>query len=330
MDPAAPIAPLSPSQRRFARFSFGVILLNLAVIVWGAYVRASGSGAGCGDHWPDCNGEIIPRAPEIATIIEFTHRLTSGLALLATVALLIWAFRAWPRGSLVRWGAVAAMLFMILEAGVGAGIVLLKMVGRDDSMGRAAIMAIHLMNTFLLLGSYVFTSFWATGRTGTSFRHNRLAAVSLGLAALGLLLLGASGAVTALGDTLFPAGTLMEGLKADLSPTAHLLVRLRIFHPMIAVLVGGGASIAVILAALSDPPPALKRAAVLFVSLFGLQLALGTLNVALLAPVWTQLCHLLLADGVWMALIWVAAEALSPARPTPQPHASSEYAPASR
>ena len=117
----------------FAKFAWGVLVYNLLVILWGAYVRATGSGAGCGSHWPLCNGEVIPRAPQIETIIEFTHRLMSGLSLLLVILLLIWAFRAYPRGSIVRKGAVLCMVFIITEALVGAGLVLFEWVAHDAS-----------------------------------------------------------------------------------------------------------------------------------------------------------------------------------------------------
>ncbi|MFN8454080.1 MAG: COX15/CtaA family protein [Anaerolineae bacterium] len=74
---------------RFAKYVWTVLAYNLAVILWGAFVRASGSGAGCGSHWPLCNGEVIPRTPQMETLVEFTHRLTSGLALLLVIGLTI-------------------------------------------------------------------------------------------------------------------------------------------------------------------------------------------------------------------------------------------------
>ncbi|MFN7132188.1 MAG: COX15/CtaA family protein, partial [Myxococcales bacterium] len=148
----------------FRRFSLLVVLFNLGVILWGAYVRATGSGAGCGDHWPMCNGVVVPRAPSAQTVIEFTHRATSGLALLLVVALLVWAFRAFGRGHPVRTGAVLSMLLMLSEAAVGAGIVLYRLVAGDTSHARAVVMSVHLVNTFLLLAALTLTAWWAHGR----------------------------------------------------------------------------------------------------------------------------------------------------------------------
>jgi heme A synthase len=138
---------------RFAKYAWGVLAYNILVILWGAYVRATGSGAGCGSHWPLCNGEVIPRAEQVETLIEFAHRLTSGLSLLLVVGLLVWAFRSYPKGHLVRLGAGLSMFFIITEALVGAGLVLFEWVAQDVSSGRVISMAVHLVNTFLLLAS---------------------------------------------------------------------------------------------------------------------------------------------------------------------------------
>jgi cytochrome c oxidase assembly protein subunit 15 len=159
---------------RFAKYTWGVLALNLAVILWGAYVRASGSGAGCGSHWPLCNGVVIPRAPQIETIVEFTHRLSSGLSLVLVVGMLVWSFRAFPKGDKVRLGASLSMFFIITEALVGAGLVLFKWVAQDASLGRAISIGIHLVNTFLLLGSITLTAWWASGGQSIQLKSRSL------------------------------------------------------------------------------------------------------------------------------------------------------------
>src|SRR5574337_582113 len=109
---------------RFAKFAWGVLAYNVGVILWGAYVRATGSGAGCGGHWPTCNGQAIPMAPSVTTLIEYSHRLSSGLALILVAAMLAWAFRAYPKKHPARLGAVLSAIFIVTEALVGAGLVL--------------------------------------------------------------------------------------------------------------------------------------------------------------------------------------------------------------
>jgi heme A synthase len=296
---------------RFAIYAWGVLVYNLGVILWGAFVRATGSGAGCGSHWPLCNGEFVPRSPQTETLIEFIHRLTSGLAFLFVVALLIWAFRTFPKNHVVRWAAGFAMFFMITEALVGAGLVLFQLVADNASVARAISMAVHLVNTFLLLASLTLTAWWASG--GEPIRLTGRAALGslLGLGLLGMIVLGVSGAVTALGDTLFPAGSLAEGLRQDFSPTAHFLVRLRLLHPVIAVSVASYLILVAIWLYSSQQIAAIKTLAQILILLLVVQLGAGVLNVALLAPVWMQLVHLLLSDLIWITLVLLTTSALS-------------------
>ena len=138
------------ARRRLERFAWAVLGYTVLVILFGAWVRITGSGAGCGEHWPSCHGELVPRSPTAATIIEFTHRVTSGLCLLSVLALLWLARRVFPRGHAVRLGAALAVLFTITEALVGAGLVRFGLVDKNDSVARAVVMAIHLVNTSLL------------------------------------------------------------------------------------------------------------------------------------------------------------------------------------
>ncbi len=296
---------------RFASFAWGVLLYNLGVILWGAFVRASGSGAGCGSHWPLCNGDVIPRAEYIETIVEFTHRLTSGVALLLVIGMAVWAFRAFSTGHPVRLGAILSLVFIISEALVGAGLVLFGLVGDNSSVMRAVVIAIHLFNTFLLVAALSLTAWWASGGRPVKLRGQGLVGMLLGIAVAGALLLGITGAITALGDTLFPVGSVAEGIERDFSSTAHFLERLRIIHPAVAVVLGLYLVVAGGLVSTLRSSPQTRLFASLLGSLYVVQLAVGLLNVTLLAPIWLQLVHLLLADLVWIALILLTANALS-------------------
>jgi cytochrome c oxidase assembly protein subunit 15 len=287
--------------KRFHVVAWAALLATLAVILWGAYVRASGSGAGCGNHWPLCNGEVMPRAPGQKTIIELTHRVTSGLAFLLVAAELALALRTFPRGHVVRRAAALSMLLMVTEALVGAGLVLFEYVASDASIGRAAWMALHLVNTFLLVAALTAVV-WGSAATRRPlvFRASG-PSLLLGLGMGAVLVVGISGAIAALGDTLFPAGTVAEGMRADLSPTAHFLVRLRVLHPALAV------ASALYLGYLASHVAArradCRRVAVVLGACVAMQVAAGFANLALLAPTWMQLVHLLLADAVWMSLV---------------------------
>lgn len=308
---------------RFARYGWAVLGYNLLVILWGAYVRASGSGAGCGAHWPLCNGEVIPRAPALETIIELTHRATSGVALLLVVGQLAWARRIAPRRGPLWWAAHAAMALMLTEALVGAGLVLFEMVAENASLARAWWLAAHLLNTFGLLAMLGLVPWLASraGATRSTFgavlravwqaagRERGLLLVALG----GTLLLGMTGAITALGDTLFPSRSLAEGFAQDVSPTAHLLVRLRVIHPTLAVAMAAVLLLTAGVCAARRPSLETRRFGLAVAALVLTQLLAGVVNLVLLAPTWMQLVHLLLADLLWLALVGLVATTLATA-----------------
>jgi heme a synthase len=294
---------------RLSRFAWSLLAYNVAVILWGAYVRASGSGAGCGSHWPLCNGEVIPRLPAAATVIEFSHRLTSGLALVGVVVLYFWTRGARPAGDRARRAAAASVVFMLSEAAVGAGLVLFRLVADNASMARALFMAAHLTNTFVLLAALTLTAWWLSGGIAPAPReHPRLAGAWV-FSAAAFLVASISGAVAALGDTLYPSASLAEGLRADLSATSHLLIRLRMLHPVFAV---SAVAIAMLVAPrlVRDDDAIGQRLARMVIALSGLQLLAGLTNVLLLAPIWMQVVHLLLADAVWISLVLLGAHAL--------------------
>lgn len=310
---------------RYARFCWATIAFTLAVILWGAFVRATGSGAGCGSHWPLCNGAVVPRAPQLETVIELTHRATSGVALLLVAAMAVWAFRAFPARHRVRRAAVASLAIMILEALLGAGLVLFELVANDASLARAMFMAAHLVNTFLLLGAMTITAWWASGGAPVRLRAQGTAGALLAAGVLGMMVLGASGAVTALGDTLYSGGAVAEGVRADQVDFVYVLVQLRVYHPAIALTVGFYLCIAALLVQRMRPGATTRRLAQALIALYLLQIGVGFLNVWLMAPVWMQLVHLLLADFVWMALVVFGLAALArpseaATRATPAPH----------
>ena len=292
---------------RFAKYAWSVLGFNLAVILWGAYVRATGAGAGCGSHWPLCNGEIIPRATRVETTVEFIHRVSSGFALLLVVGLVVWVYRSYPKGHILRMGASFSLLFIITEALVGAGLVLFSWVAQDDSIGRVISMAVHLINTFLLLAALTLTAWWASGGVRLTIPRNSLLTWSFGIGFMSVLLLGVSGAITALGDTLFPAGTLTEGFTQDFSATSHFLIRLRVWHPLMAILSGTYVMLLSGLSGLFWEKRELRRHAVGVIALILMQLLAGLINLLLLAPVFMQIIHLLLADLIWIALVLLAA-----------------------
>ena len=329
-------APAAPSGLgSFAKYAWGFIAYNFLVIVWGAYVRASGSGAGCGAHWPTCNGDVIPRPKTVATMIEVSHRLTSGLALIGTVVLVVWAFRAFPAGHRVRRASLYSLGFMLAEALVGAALVLFEHVAQNPSQKRALSMSLHLTNTFFLLASLVLTAYFASGGAPAKLRGQGFLRIPIGLAMVGALFVGTSGAVAALGDTLFPAKSLGEGIAQDLSASAHIFLRLRVLHPILActlgVVVVGTSTLA---RSLRPGDRAVSFCSRVLTGLFVAQLLVGLLNVGLLAPIPVQLVHLVLADSVWVFLVLLAVTSfahrpgivVTPAEPLGEPRALTHEA----
>jgi cytochrome c oxidase assembly protein subunit 15 len=299
-----------PLTSRVAR---GTLVFLLAVILWGSFVRASGSGAGCGNHWPLCNGMMVPDSGSWKTAVEFTHRITSGISLLLCGWVCYLSFRESPRGSLLRRAGVASLILILMEALIGAALVLLKLVESDQSALRAFSMCVHLINTFLLLGAVTLTAHWSgmrkpervETRKGTP---GRKVAVWGGVGVFILLLLGASGAVAALGDTLFPVTTLAQGIAQDFSPARHFLIELRVYHPIIALTVSLYLALFarwVIRERVRGHAMASRVLfhAVLLLVLQCTQLLLGVLNVLLLAPIWLQITHLFCSDLIWVNFI---------------------------
>jgi heme A synthase len=297
-------------MRSFARFAWGLLAYDVVVVAWGAFVRATGSGAGCGRHWPMCNGEVVPRAPRMETLIELSHRISSGTAFVLTVILAVWAVRAYPPRHRVRWGAAVALGLMIAEALIGAGLVLFELVAHDASMKRALSMSLHLVNTFFLLATMAVTAWWASGGKPVRVRGQGAVLPLLAVPLAAMLVVGATGAVTALGDTLFPSPTLAAGFAQDLAPNAHLLIHLRAFHPMLAVTTAAIIVLATGVVRTLRPTPEVRFASRSATALATVQVGAGLLDVLARAPIWMQLVHLVLADAVWIALVLSAAAAL--------------------
>jgi len=285
-------------MRAFVRFAWITLGITVLVIVWGAVVRATSSGAGCGSHWPLCNGDVLPMAPTTSTIIEFTHRLTSGLAMVMAVVLALWARRLFPAGHPARTWALWSLIFMLIEAAIGAGIVLLGLVEGNKSALRAGYIAVHLTNTMFLMGAMTAT----IERSGTIENDRersrttglptiaRRATVGTTLALALMIVVAAAGAIVALGDTLFPHGSLAEGFAADLDPASHFLIRLRIWHPILAAVAG-------LVAVVTYRTP-------LVTGLVLAQAGLGVMNLLMLAPLPLQMAHLLGSNILWIAMVW--------------------------
>src|SRR5216684_1495012 len=332
------------TETRFARYAWSALAFHLGVILWGAFVRASGSGAGCGQHWPLCNGQVVPGTPLTATIIEFTHRLTSGIAVVSVLVLVVWAFRGFPRGYGVRGGALLALAATGTECAIGAVLVLLRLVGSNESLARGLWLGAHLVNTLLLLAALTVTAWHATEVRERGFSRPILA-LSLSrsssprsapaavasrredaaAALAGFLFAAVLGGFAALGDTLVVSTSLGASIHADFSASSNIFVRLRVLHPIVA----GALGICLLVLAYKLCAVA-KRLSIAVAALVLAQFTLGIANIVLLTPIWLQLAHLLAADLLWIAcVLLVVAQAGSRRRivhPRIRPCATPESA----
>jgi heme a synthase len=295
----------------FHRFTWGLLVYTLVVILYGAWVRITGSGAGCGQHWPTCHGDIVHRPESIETLVELTHRVTSGANLILVVALVVLAMRRFGPGAPARRGAWLSLAFIITEALLGASLVLLALVGVNDSIPRAVMMSLHLANTSLLTGAIAYTA-WASG-VGRGQRlswGDSVAWTLLGTLVFTVLTSGV-GAVTALGDTLYPVTDSGEavaqglGWQTQTGVSAHFLQRVRIVHPAMAVALGLWLFYLCAWIEARRPGVAVRRWASAVRWLVGVQLAAGLVNVGLSAPGWMQIVHLCLAVVLWIALVFL-------------------------
>ena len=297
------------------RFAWAVVAYNVLVVLWGALVRATGSGAGCGNHWPLCNGQVIPLSPTIHTIIEFVHRQMVTGSVLAMIVLVTWTWRSTLKGQAARVLATLSTILLVNEAFLGALLVKLGYVTGNQSLGRVIVLSVHLSNTLLLLAALTLTA----RMLGTQQRWADLKARGLDktIAITGItatLIVGVSGSLAALGDTLFPASSLRAAFAQDLAPNAPWLLRLRGVHPASAFLAGAFVLWLIVRARRER----LAKPANIVMALLALQFVLGIADVILLAPTWMQVVHLLGADLYWIALILLASSVIWPASSRPR------------
>lgn len=295
-----------------AKYAWLVLAWNVVVILWGVFLRASKSGDGCGQHWLTCHGEVVPSAPELKTVIEFSHRITSFLAFVAVLVLLVWVFRKFEKGSPIRKTALVSFIFIITEALVGAGLVLTGNTAETLTAARPFWMAGHLLNTFILLAFLTLTARYASGGKRLRWNVERKYLVAIAVGVIAIFVVGITGSIAALSSMLFPSGTLAEGMAKDFSSTSNILLRLRLLHPITAILT----SVFVVfltgwLAKESNNDSGVKRwSNVLSLLVLG-QIAFGSLTLFMLAPILMQLGHLFLADAIWISYILLVANFLS-------------------
>ncbi|HEY1983793.1 MAG TPA: COX15/CtaA family protein [Terracidiphilus sp.] len=305
---AVPVGAHSLPSAALRRFAWGVLAYFVAVILWGTLVRATGSGAGCGDHWPLCNGTVMQHSPRVDTMIEFTHRITSGLSFFSAVGLLIWTFAGTVRGHLARAASVAVVAFTLIEAVLGALLVKLGLTAQSQSPLRAPYLALHLTNTLLLLAVLALTAHLLSRRHGYTRDTVRMVApFGAIVGVVVVMVVGVTGSLAALGDTLFPATSLGAALAQDFAATSGWLVRWRWTHPTVAFFASVFLIWLLVRASRRSAHWDNRGLSALVLLLLAAQYLLGVLDVVLLAPLWLQVVHLLGADVLWAALVVLTA-----------------------
>lgn len=314
---AAPTATLNPARssstsivRAWAWITLGIVV---ATIVMGAVVRATHSGDGCGASWPACEGRLVfPGTDDTSRLIEFSHRMISGLSLVAMVGLMLLVHRVFAASHAARKAVRWSMALLVLEALIGAAIVLYGWVADNESVARQISVPVHLVNTFLLTASMALTIWLIEGGSMPVLRGaGRRGKVLLGLAVV-LLLIAATGATTSLADTLFAAESLTEGIRADFAGESEFIVRLRIVHPLLAI--SGGLLLGWFAYRHMEEAEASGHPWPARIVLFGVlvQALLGFIHIALLTPLATGLLHLFVAQALWIGLMFLALVLLQP------------------
>jgi len=282
----------------YKKLNYFNLLLAIFIILWGAWVRLSGSGAGCGDHWPLCNGEVIPLAASVKTLIEYIHRLTSGIFGITVFAAVLAARKLFEPRSWGRKFAYATLFFTLSEALIGAVLVKKGLVVDNDSTLRAWVIGFHLINTFVLLGSLVGQISISDKVEFKSVDRNSVLLWFFGVVIF--LFVGATGAISALGNTLFPETSLVAGVLKDFQSSSHFLIRLRIFHPLFAIL---------LFAIIQYISHSIKSRTSKYLSNTSyVALIFGAINWLLLAPKWGAILHLFIADILWCFFIAVMVD----------------------
>ncbi|HMS42879.1 MAG TPA: COX15/CtaA family protein [Pyrinomonadaceae bacterium] len=295
----------------FVKYTWFVLAYNVLVILWGVFLRASKSGDGCGQHWLTCHGEVVPSAPELKTVIEFSHRLMSAADGIIVIILVIWAFRKFAKGHILRKLALASLALVIVEGLIGAGLVLTGNTAGSYSASRPFWAMGHLISTFILLTAMTLTAWFASGNKILSLKVSRKVFLLLGIGVFGILLVGMSGSLAALSNMLFPSQSLSEGIAKDFSASSHYLLRLRLSHPIVSILT----SVYLIFLAgwlrkKSEKNPSVVRWSNILSVLILVQIAFGAATLLMLAPIVMQLGHLLLADLIWISFVLLTANFL--------------------
>lgn len=288
----------------FRRLCISTLCTSLFIFLWGAWLRFSFSGDGCGTDWPLCNSKIIPATTE--AWMEWIHRLSSSGFSILILCIVFYSFLCFPKKHRVRFWSLVAFALTVLEALIGAFLVIFSLTGHDQSILRPFVLEAHLINSLLLLASLVMC-----------WRHsleNPIPSKKILKWSVLFILLALTGSIASLSNTLFPSSSLVGAFLMDFNFNSPGLVQLRILHPILTLLLGGGAVFYLyrkivknkITINLKNGFPSLSTEAILLLCLLlGLTTGIGTL--LSLSPIFMKLTHLFIAYMIWIA-IWLLEE----------------------
>jgi cytochrome c oxidase assembly protein subunit 15 len=318
---SSPALISTPTRARIALplvlFAWFTLVFNVLVALWGVVVRATDSGNGCGNHWPLCNGQVLPTLANWHTQIEFIHRMSVGVGFTAIVVLLVWTLKGTVPWHLARKAAVFSLVFALIESVLGALLVELGYVGQNHSFGRVVLLSIHLTNTMMLLGSLAMTTGLLThNQDKGEIVVSRAEGVWLFVGMLSTLIVAVSGSLAALGDTLFPAPTFAAAMQQDFAASSPWLLQLRWTHPALAMVSAGFIFWITIRALTTQGTTFAIRKNRIFsgvvIGLLSYQFAIGLVDVISLAPMTLQVLHLFGADLLWISLVLLVAGVAMP------------------
>lgn len=286
----------------FSGFCFAVLCFCLLIILWGAWVRISHSGDGCGQSWPSCQGQyFIDSEEQKKTWIEWIHRATSGLFGIIVLLLVIWSFLKFSFRHPVFKSALCVLFFTISEALIGARLVLAGLTGSNDSLARMLTMNLHLLNSLLLTSSLFICWRLSLGKSFSLsgfFKEKKYTIMFI----CAFFLIAFFGSLSSLSSSLFPSSSLWEGVFLDFDSRSHWLIRLRLLHPLLALILGSGFLLHYFSQEIKSHPQQI------LIFCLCLTLVSGLMNLLLLSPVFLKLTHLLVVYLLSMSFILTLEE----------------------
>jgi heme A synthase len=291
---------VSKQPRAFINLAMTTTLLTVGLITFGALVRVTDSGLGCGNSWPLCNGTVIPPLDNLTAWVEWSHRLIAILIGLLGIGMLVLAVRGYQKNNraVVTITFIAAGLFAF-QSGLGALVVIFDL--------PPTVVTLHLASAMLLLATLLLSVIFAWHRPPPvqTSRDNvtTLAYVTMALSLL-IILTGAlvrgSGATLACPDYPLCNGEVLPFGQGALE-TVHMMHRFAVvgLGLMLIMLVwyvyrGGRSAL-------------LRRLSLLALVLYFSQAIVGAFFVLSSAsPIW-GVAHVGLASSVWALLVAICA-----------------------